>query len=298
MHKNTLRSANMNFGTDLSNEFEKLTRGCIFKEVELFTKLQDAFLNLQNSKYKYAIDIIHGRKSFVNFECNATYAPPINIGNIVTCELADMMFIVFSSKNNSIRLMYLQNKKGTRPDRFKADLLQLNLLKEKRPIISTKLPSCVFGNKNILSEALLPSVASYGVFYNDSTSSKIEMAYYPACNINLANEKGKTKTRTVFYESAKFSSVTLNNELEENQGEKTLSGFGNALVNMQIGTPISQRDNIYHNLTSFLHNISSVFAQSNFPYEPIDNQPQTNISIPFLCIINADMLINPSLFEE
>lgn len=284
----------MNFGKQLSNEFHNLTGDGKFCEVELFTKLQDAFLNLKNCKYQYAIDIIHGSKSFVSFECNATYAPPINIGNIVTCELADMMFVVFSSKNKTIRLMYLQNKKGTQYDKFQADLLQLNLLRERRPITSTKLPACVFDNENILSEALLPSIASYGVFYNDSKSAKTEMAYYPACCIEPISKKGKTKRRTVQYKGDGFSTVIKKHKFEETQGEKTLLGFGNALVNMQIGTPIMPGDKIYHLLTSFLYYNSPVFAQSNFPYQHTDNQSRPDFSGLFSCIINADMLNSTS----
>lgn len=50
----------MSFGKDLTKEFRKLTRNGEFQEVELITKLQEAFINLANGKYHYAIDIIHG----------------------------------------------------------------------------------------------------------------------------------------------------------------------------------------------------------------------------------------------
>lgn len=59
--KSYIRGENyMSFGKDLTKKFRKLTRNGEFQEVELITKLQEAFINLANGKYHYAIDIIHG----------------------------------------------------------------------------------------------------------------------------------------------------------------------------------------------------------------------------------------------
>ena len=70
----------MSFGTDLAYEFHKLTQNVKFDEVCLFTKLQDAFINLKSSNptYQYAIDIIHGHKSYVDFQFNSTITSYIN----------------------------------------------------------------------------------------------------------------------------------------------------------------------------------------------------------------------------
>ena len=102
----------MSFGSELSNEFHKLTNGVFYGEVQLFTKLQDAFANLKsNSRFGMAIDIIHGSKSFVEFRHDAKYIGNPAAGCTKTRELSDMLFVVFKTQGRrEIRLMYMQNK--------------------------------------------------------------------------------------------------------------------------------------------------------------------------------------------
>lgn len=87
------------FGDDLSFQFNLLTEGVFLDEVCLFTKIQDAFINLKNGKYNYAIDIIHGSKSFVNFENHSSLVSSLKTGSKIKRKLSDMMFIVFSKSN-------------------------------------------------------------------------------------------------------------------------------------------------------------------------------------------------------
>ncbi len=279
----------MTFGELLSKEFNKLTKDGKFCEVELFTKLQDAFINL-SIEYPGTIEIIHGDRSFVNFECTAAYVPKTFIGTTVTRELSDMMFIVFSKFKKDIRLMYLQNKKGLTATKFQAELLQLNLLKERLSLSSFNLPSCVFGNENILSDAILPSVASYGVFYQNPVDKKTDMAYYPASNLTVNLPAGTGKTRNAYYNKALFGEKLTIKDYEESQGEPTLNEFGNALIDMLIGTPVLSMEKPCISLLSYLHNFSPNFRESKFPYDLFDNSNHNkkDISVPFVCIINAD----------
>lgn len=92
-----------------------------------------------------------------------------------------MVFLVFNKRCKCIRLMYMQNKKGDSRTKFKADMLQLCLLKNCCIITSSDLPACTSGDAYILQDAILPSVGSYGVFYNDNKVT--DMAYYPASNV-------------------------------------------------------------------------------------------------------------------
>ena len=157
----------MSFGSDLSQEFRKLTQNVKFDEVCLFTKLQDAFINLKSSNptYQYAIDIIHGHKSHVDFHFNSTWVSTTPYGTSVTRELADMMFVIYSHQQHQIRITYMQNKRGVSDSKFRADLYQLHLLSQREHITSKDLPDCLFGDPDMLSHAILPSVGSYGVFY-------------------------------------------------------------------------------------------------------------------------------------
>lgn len=283
----------MCFGKDLSNEFHKLTKNGEYQEVELITKLQDAFINLANGKYHYAIDIIHGSRSFADFQYNAPWLQNVSSGETFTRELSDMMFLVFSKKHKHIRLMYMQNKKGDSSTKFKADLLQLCLLKNRCVISSPNLPACTFGDSRILTDALLPSVGSYGVFYN--TNDVTEMAYYPASNVSPVTGFAASTNRKVYFDYTRFGITETKGLYEENQGEENIEYFSDALVGMEIGTPITPKHPAYRSIVSFLKANSVCFQQSGFEenYDyPRDREPLRFARTHFMCVINAEALMD------
>ena len=285
----------MSFGTDLSKEFNKLTNNVMLDEVCLFTKLQDAFINLRsiNPTYQYAIDIIHGHKSYVDFQFNSTWVSTIPFGQSVKCELADMMFVIYSKRLNQIRITYMQNKKGRTDNKFNADLYQLHLLSQREHITSPKLPDCLFGDPDMLSHAILPSVGSYGVFYK--CNHYVEMSYYPACLISPSSLTGKSKTRTAEYDKSNYGSTIKIHTYFECQGTCKIEDFGNALVNMQIGTPILKGTSAHKKLLIFLsHYVADIMQSSwieeytGYPHET--NQQPWTPSVPVIYAINADKI--------
>lgn len=281
----------MCFGNDLACEFQKLIRNGKYQEVELITKLQDALINLANEKYHYAIDIIHGERSMVEFQYNENWVAGLPMGTMCKCEMSDMMFIVFSEKHDDIRLMYMQNKKGKSSRKFKADLVQLCLLKNRCEITSLRLPTCAFGDRQVLQNALLPSVGSYGVFYPENNA--IDMAYYPAANISLITANAKKADRMVRFNRDRFGQTDKMGSYEENQGEETLNNFGNALVDMKIGTPILRRGFACDAVLSFLCNNIPRFSETRFVAQRdfVNNNVAHDFSgIPFACVIDADAL--------
>lgn len=285
----------MSFGLDLSNEFQKLTNGVFYPEVDLFYKLQDSFINIKHkySKYSTAIDIIHGSKGQVKFIYNGSYISTILAGTEQQRELADMLFVVFSSHINQIRLMYLQNKKGKKPNSFKADLLQLYLLHDRCEITSSPLPDCTFNNRKILHDAILPSVGSYGVFYQEN--GIVDMSYYPANLVFPRSPKGKSIIRYAKYDSQYFGNKITINNFCESQGEKTLTDFGNSLVSMEIGTPITKETASFQNIIAFLNKYSPTFSQSEMSerFETAfvnDNGQNILGGVSTVYILNADML--------
>lgn len=285
----------MSFGSDLSNQFHMLVGQHFADEVVLFTKLQDAFINLSSGKYHYAIDIIHGATSMVGFQYNTSWISSLTRGSTVTRELSDMMFIVFSNRKNQIRLMYMQNKKGQTLCKFKAELLQLHLLKNRCEITSPTLPSCVFGDRRILRDALLPSVASYGVFFEDN--STIDMAYYPASNINLSTKIGKCPQRIAKFNPQKFGVIKATGFYDESQGEADLTHFADALIRMEIGTPIQPGSKAYATIVGVLYEKSSSFRQTDLIQNTnlqIDNFNLQYQDLPLTYIINADIVQNVS----
>lgn len=281
----------MSFGSDLSNQFHMLAGQHFADEVVLFTKLQDAFINLSCGKYHYAIDIIHGSKSMVDFQYSTSWISSLMRGSIVTRELSDMMFIVFSSRKNQIRLMYMQNKKGQTRCKFKAELLQLHLLKNRCEITSPTLPSCVFGDRRILPDALLPSVASYGIFYEEN--GVVDMAYYPAFNINLRTRSGKSSQRIAKFNPQKFGIIKTTGIYEESQGEANLTHFADALIRMRIGTPIQPGSCTYDSVVALLNEESSSFRRTDLIQNTnlrIDNFDFPHEDLPLTYLINADIV--------
>lgn len=285
----------MSFGSELSKEFSNLTKGISKGEVMLINKLKEAFLELEKqSKYSGAVDIIHGVKSFVKFNHNADYVDNPSPGNTAMRELSDMLFIVFTTrKTPEIRLMYLQNKVGKSDDQFMADLLQLHLLKERKEIISTPLPACAFGNPKILADAVLPSIGSYGIFYkiDDGNAARMEMAYYPAANVVPQNTNGgKYRTACYDHERSEFETTCIKKGYTENQGERTLEKFANALVRMEIGSPML-KDPAIHSLVRFLNCHSPVFRDccDHFDIQTTRRNVSTD-KMPFTCVINADLI--------
>lgn len=278
----------MSFGKDLSEEFQKLTCGAIFDEVALFTKLQDAFINLKSvSKYEYAVEVIHGRTSLVDFQFNSSWTSKIPYGNTVRRELSDMLFVLYSLKNNTIRISYMQNKKGDSSDKFKADLCQLHLLSQRECIISKPIPECLFGDPNILSHAILPSIGSYGVFYQ--LGDRTEMAYYPAELLHPKQATGSSVVRIIKYDHRRFDRVLINKGFEENQGTRCLMDFGNALTKMQIGTPINREMPTYEKLGRFLlAHVTDIKESDLFPQSLNTYQDKAIISIPITVAINVD----------
>ena len=231
----------MSFGEDLYNDFISLVN-INDDEIQLVRNLQNAFVLLSKTKYSYYVDVIHGYKSFVDFKNKSNFVSSISIGAQVTRELGDMMYIVYSNKRQELRISFMQNKKNLneKNDYFSADLMQLHLLKDRLRILDF-LNWDPHPDNDVLLNARLPSVSSYGLFYKDK--SNYNMSYFPADLIYPRKTTGKSIVRKVKYNGA-FSQIRTNNGVCETCGETNLIDFANSLVNMQIGTPIS-----YENIT-------------------------------------------------
>lgn len=287
----------MSFGKDLQNTFHELTDGVFYYEDELITKLQDALYILGSTKYHGVAELIHGDRCKISYQLG-THAKYPSYGMInpvdgktesmtkqVTpffsnaddhvCELADMMFIIFDEKE--LRLLYLQNKRATNVPKidgeltFKADIEQLMLL-TFRPEINAQdgkaFPECAF-DSNILANALLPSVGSYGVFYQEK--GQINMQYYPANRIYYNKHSMSEEPYVCFNLNREEPKFRFGEKREkdgyiESIGEKTLIGFGDELVDLHIGTPIriTEDERTLARIVSFLKKKSRVFTESNY----------------------------------
>lgn len=306
----------MSFGNDLAQVFEKLTEGVLYHEEELTTKLQDSFTFLGEGKYKHIVRIIHGNRSFVQYSIGPRsiypsfnpYRPiPLSSERRFEVELGDMMFLVYNKKQ--ARLTFLQNKrskeaiKADGTIRFEADLNQLMLL-AFRPMIkySTKdtFLERVFGEA-ILNKAILPSVGSYGVFFKNE--GKIEMQYYPANRIKYSTDAYKRKQMVQFgpmdgEPPFDFYDSYSNLGVEEVVGTKSITEFGNSLVSMRIGTPVSKQ--AIRDLLDFIQSeeTSSEIAMGRVSGAAFQRTSQTNRARrPIVSCCKTMIIIDASMID-
>lgn len=222
----------MAFGEELKREFDVLCRGITgkVKEETLFTQLVNAFNKLNCT---YQVEIIHGNRWCVDFSASVTKAFYWRTGTRTRCELGDLLFIVTNGRE--VRLAIMQNKYDkTMSDynsSFKVQMNQLYLLKE-RPEFMYKT------NKyNVLKDAKLPSIGSFGTFRNDGNN--YEMGYYCAeCLKDPSNCSSPKSQRKIELKSSVNEDVIIGAKEQKNYC-KTIADFGNALMNMKIGEPYS-----------------------------------------------------------
>lgn len=123
------------------------------------------------------------------------------------------------------------------------------------------------------------------------------MAYYPASNVRPYRASGRTATRMSRYIS-KFGTVSCIKGYDESQGEKNLKRFADALVQMKIGTPVSENNDMFNYIVAFLRKNSELFRTSLFNRELGNNRYiefEANMmanfdGMPVTYIIDADAL--------
>ncbi len=311
----------MNFGDDLEVVFEKLTEGVLYHEEELSTKLQDAFIFLGEDKYCGIVNIIHGDRSFVRYTIDpqnthgARYSilnphktVPFSEEKSFVVELGDMMFLVYN--NSQARLTILQNKRANTVRnngdalQFNADLNQLLLL-TFRPRVQFMTKDTflekAFG-EDVLRKAILPSVGSYGVFYNNN--GRIDMQYYPANRIRYSTNVYKRKQIVQFgpmigerpFHFNQYNRVRGYNEII---GTKSISEFANNLVEMHIGTPICDKE--FENLMRLIEpfTVSPGIERKNISGTDYRRAPQMlRERQPIISCCKTMILINDNLLNN
>lgn len=218
------------FPLQLESEFKILTKGQPPDEITLFQNLRCAFERLSRD---FTIDVLHGNSHQVAFQSVFPWAPT---SKPARCELCDLMIVTYRTNPFRIRLTFLQNKSdktiGNLPLTFYADMLQWELLSEK-PLVNGVSP--FNPPNNLLSEALLPSVGTFGIFYRD-TNSDYNMAYAIA-NVLGPLKNGKSQKRKLKYRG-KRGQIRNVNGYDEITSTSSLAEFGHHLARLRIGTPI------------------------------------------------------------
>lgn len=230
----------MGLGTDLKDEFKKLTKNAKYNEAELFTKLQDSFIELScKTTTGYNISLIHGDRSKVEFAISNSWISTISCGTRKQCELADMLFLIYDVKKAECRMFFMQNKNDERAksNRFVTNLIQLDLLSNRSEFTD------LHNGRNcaILQRAEVHSITTYGVFYKDDTANGYDMKYYSADLLEPLLSSGRDNERVaVFKGTLGKKRQSRNLKIEDYEGTENLVAFGSAIEEIKIGQPIGK----------------------------------------------------------
>ena len=235
----------MSFGDDLYEQFIIETRriGGAVHEVELLRALLRAFNNMA-ALGMADCEEIHGRRHQVRFSeiTGNDFYYITDRGNEVSCELADLLFVTVDP--HEMRICCMQNKYEKNriglpiTNSFEADMRQLYLLKN-RPVFHRNHSSF-----SILQDAKCHSVGSYGVFYEDGVG--YNMNYFSADVLNeRTNASGRRRKAIMLNVIAKEVVRGVYPETAvECQYSENIIDFGDNLLGMMIGTPLSVEDGL------------------------------------------------------
>lgn len=234
------------FAHRVHGEFQRRTKGRYFREVPLFRHFRAALVECADT---IKVEEYHGRKSEVCFRS----APPwTRVNKPPACELSDLaiVWVYGRQRHLDVRVSFLQAKwsdeihgcaEETLPcnERFRGNSTQWYLL-NKRPEI---WPSHSKFNPppDLLKGAVLPSIASFGVFH-DTGYRDYEFFYGSADSIICPPPKRANKKARMHCASP-HRFLTIGPYIEE-KFSPSLRGFSSALLRGRVGSPISLDDKV------------------------------------------------------
>lgn len=225
------------FGNSLKQEFIKLSTGVGLYEVPLFQCLQKAILA---TAPRYRVEEFHGNRAQVVFPACPPWTKPK-----ARCELSDLCIVWFRCKPHPLaRITFLQAKRSLRRhslchpcsggmnESFYGNSTQWYLL-NKRPTLSGY--SSNFNPPNaLLKNALLPSVATFGIFY-EVASNHYDFFYASADVVDSTTPKHPGCVRLKVSSPVHQTNI---HGFDEQKHACCLQIFGAALYDGYIGTPI------------------------------------------------------------
>jgi hypothetical protein len=226
------------FASSLQSTFAAESASATFSEVQQFRALIKSFRALGGP---FDVEEYHGPKHQVFFNGQGKWGR-----SPARCELCDVLILIYSLNGGFRgRITFLQAKlskdkhtnlcKGwphvTDIEEFNANLEQWDLL-SRRPDILPVPPFKV--HPRLLSESLLPSVGSFGVFHKNASGS-IDFFYSSADVLSVV---GTPSTKHGKLTTSQKPRQRITNGLLETTFCCCLPTFGEALYNLEIGTPI------------------------------------------------------------
>jgi hypothetical protein len=225
------------FGLRLAQAFASKSKGRSFHEIKLFRALSSAIIATAPI---FPVEEFHGSRSQVVFSSCLPWTK-----TVARCELSDLCIVWFRTRPRpEARITFLQAKRspklhtpctavsGSIHEVFRGDSTQWYLLHQRPPLLgrySTFQPP-----PNLLSDALLPSVASYCVFHRQAGGS-YGLFYVSADAVSAAPPIKAGETALT---AAVSSASAVVHGLCEQKWACCPVVFGTALYSGHIGTPI------------------------------------------------------------
>lgn len=229
-------------------------------EVDLFRALMKA---MNNNNWAYCKEY-HGNVGQVEH----ILQHPHDGKHIRSCEIADILMI-FIDNDNNMRYTFMQNKRDKKTpyyaanplQRTRADCVQWDLLHHRCYLsdpLSTNLP------RNILSSAILSSVATYGIFVNEANSTSVEMSYNIAKSLTPRTPTKITPKSTprAYDISTRYNILNFVDGYWEIDGTATLDDFEMAAKAMLIGTPVEKHNPHHSKIAQLLLSFAATSLQS------------------------------------
>ncbi len=214
----------MSIGTYVASVFNYhvSTTKCKIGEINLFRLLIEAINSVGFFTHCINPTEIHGYRSFVEFISSTGWVR--SSGTLrKRKELADILFLIYSPSNHKCRVTFMQNKfqnNNCRTKINKTDLFQLELLSQ-RPRL-TSAPMFIPGD--LLYNASVSSIGSYGLFIYDSSKCSYEMVYFSADELLPHKLIGSSSVRQADFNNS-FNVLRSWCGIEDINATDTLEGF-------------------------------------------------------------------------
>lgn len=235
-------------------------------EVNLFRQMMFAF------KFFYGATVIvnETHQNYVGFDTTnpKTNSPEHN----KTKEISDLHIITYSPKRKIARETYLQAKvargtDGLQPNgtfTFHGDWFQYDLLSRRPQLLYPSKKKAywrLWCNPDFLHSAILPSIGSYGVFYQDQ-NKQIDFAYQPA---NVLNLQTPYTTIGQFCINTNLQKYNSPNIIPDLQYSYDVDEFEYAVTHNLLGSPLQlcRYYPCYHNYPIFMDDIWAILHRFN-----------------------------------
>lgn len=237
--------AAISFGNNLANTFQVLNGPATHTpaEIKKFDNLIESFKVIGTAGFD--VRNYHGSYSQVEFP----HAPPWT-RHTPRCELADVLFVAYDSTQMRISFLQAKSKVAANPYPVWLANAEQFVVLAQRPVIANWLGTVVWNN-DVLSNAILPSVGSFGIFCG-IPGLPVEFHYVAADLLYPITGPSVKKFVSGSFDSRHSALPVCRSfgHIIERTYCLDMADFGAALFSLEIGSPIQGAGVAGNNLTA------------------------------------------------